>query len=30
VRESIYYNNNGTVSQITHGQGGKTLSSQEY
>ncbi|MFW1801920.1 RHS repeat-associated core domain-containing protein [Acinetobacter nematophilus] len=30
VRESIYYNNNGTVSQITHGRGREVLNSQEY
>ncbi|RSZ24869.1 RHS repeat protein [Acinetobacter bereziniae] len=30
VRESIYHNNNGTVSQITHGRGREILSSQEY
>lgn len=29
-RESIDYNDNGTIAQITHGQGSQVLSSQEY
>lgn len=30
TKQTINYNNNGTVSQITHGQGEQVLSSQEY
>lgn len=30
IRESIDYNDNGTVAQITHGQGSQVLTSQEY
>ena len=29
-RESIFYNDNGTISQITHGIGSQSLSSREY
>ena len=30
ITESIDYNDNGTLAQITHGQGSQVLSSQEY
>lgn len=30
MRESIYYNDNGTIARITHGIGSQVLSSQEF